>query len=133
MNKIKGYIRYVSSKENISIVEVDVKSTSIFLLLLENPKDVSYLKEGREVSLIFSPFAVKISEDKPEKVSILNILDAYITYIKEGNILSEIVLDFEGDIIKSYITTLSLKKLSLEIGKKVYLLIDSVDIMLEVE
>ncbi|MEJ5173171.1 MAG: TOBE domain-containing protein [Hydrogenothermaceae bacterium] len=132
MNKIRGYIRSVLSEEYISMVDVDLKSTSIRLLLLETPEDVSYLKEGREVSLIFNPSAVKISKDKPESISIANVLEGCITTIKKGKILSEITVDFKGETIKSYITNLSLERMLLEVGEKVYLLIDATDIMLEV-
>ncbi|MCX7759897.1 MAG: TOBE domain-containing protein [Hydrogenothermaceae bacterium] len=132
MNKIKGYIKSVLSEKYISMVDVNVKSILIRLLLLETPENVNYLKEGVEVSLIFNPSAVKISKDKPESISITNVLEGYILTIKKGKILSEITVDFKGDTIKSYITNLSSERMLLEVGEKVYLLIDATDIMLEV-
>ena len=117
MNKLKGFISNVSTSGNISIVEVNIQSEKIFSIIIGNKEE--FLKIGNEVYVIFKETEVSIAKDFKGEISLQNRLNCKILKIKKGKLLTEIIMQWKNEKIKSIITTKSAERLSLREGDNI--------------
>lgn len=132
MNRIDGIIVDIDTDGNMSLVRVNTEIGYISLILLETPSKAGYLTKGKSLNLIFNPTSVKISKVYTQELSIDNIIECQVKDIKYNKILSVITLKAKDIEITSYITTKTKERLNIKHGEKVYALISSLDIMVEV-
>lgn len=132
MNRIDGTIVDIDTDGYMSLVKVKTEIGYISLILLETPSKADYLRKGRLLNLIFNPTSVKISKVYTEELSIDNSIECQVKDIKYNKILSVITLKAKDIEIISYITTKTKERLNIKQGEKVYALISSSDIMVEV-
>lgn len=84
---------------------------------------------GRKVRLLIRASDVSLCLHKPEATSILNVIEGCVTDIEvDVNKSVSLRVDCSGDYILAKITSLSLSKLGLSIGNKVYVQIKAVSI-----
>ena len=119
MNKLKGKIENIESSEHLSLVEVNVVDVIITSIVIETPDTADYLKVGNEVSVLFKETEVSIGKNLSGGLSLRNRLPSIITRIEKGVLLSELTLDFRGNLIDSIITTKSVNRLALNPGDEV--------------
>lgn len=129
MNRVLARVSKVLSDGYLSVVFVDSKVGSLSLLLLE--KD-DYLREGREITLLFSPSSVKLFRELPKKTSIENILKGQIIKITSGSIISTVSLKCETVLIEAYLSSICLSQMNLKEGEEIYLGLSAFDVMVEV-
>ena len=119
MNILEGTIKSVESAERSSIVEVDVKGDSLFVILLETQKTTGRLQVGRQVSLLFKETEVVVGKE-PARSSLLNRLAAKISSLHQGTILSEVEMDYKGESVTAIIPSRSVKELDLKAKDSVF-------------
>ncbi len=117
MNKLKGFISKVSTSGNISIVEVNIQSEKIFSIIIGNKEE--FLKIGNEVYVLFKETEVSIAKDFKGEISLQNRLNCKILKINKGKLLTEIIMQWKNEKIKSIITTKSAERLSLREGDNI--------------
>lgn len=68
-----------------------------------------------------------------KKISARNILEGTVKEIKEGATTAHVLIDVKGNTITASITNESVEELGLQVGKKVYAVIKSSEVMIAVD
>lgn len=132
MNKLKGKIVHIDYDQAIALVDVEVDKEIFSCVLLETPSSASYLRIGKDVFLLFKETEVSIGKNLTGLISLRNRIKSKIKSIKEGKILTKIILDFRGQEIISIISSRSRQRLDLKIGDEVEWLVKANEISLSV-
>ena len=130
MNKLRGTITAVESADHLSIVDVEVGGVTLSSIVLETPETTSYLRAGHAIDVVFKESTVSIGKNLSGLLSQRNRLEARITVVEEGKILTRLVLDFHGATVVSLITTRSANSMAIKAGDIVQAVIKSSDIAL---
>lgn len=130
MNKIKGTITSVQSSTNISLVDINFNGFTFTSLIIDTPKEVSYLREGKAIFILFKETELAIAKGRTGLISMNNCLEVVITKISFSEIMARLELDFNGTSIVSIITRRSAERLDLAVGDKVEALVKTNEITL---
>lgn len=133
MNKLKGIITAIHSSGEISLVDLDIKGETLSSLLIDTPQSTPYLRLGEELLVLFKETEVSIGKALSGQISCRNRLRTTIRSIERSEILTKLMLDFNGFMIVSIITTRSSDALNLKVGDAVEGLIKSNEITLKKE
>ncbi len=68
-----------------------------------------------------------------KKISARNVLEGTVKEIKEGATTAHVLIDVKGNTITASITNESVEELGLQVGKKVYAVIKSSEVMVAVD
>jgi molybdopterin-binding protein len=68
-----------------------------------------------------------------KKISARNVLEGTVKEIKEGATTAHVLIDVKGNTITASITNESVEELDLQVGKKVYAVIKSSEVMVAVD
>jgi molybdopterin-binding protein len=68
-----------------------------------------------------------------KKISARNVLEGTVKEIKEGATTAHVLIDVKGNAITASITNESVEELGLHVGKKVYAVIKSSEVMVAVD
>ncbi len=117
MSQIKATITQIDHIDNLNIVTFDFYGHSLKMMSLELSDDI---KVGKEVRLGIKPTHIAIAKDFSGVVSYSNQLKATIQGIENGQLLTSLKLDLNGDtVLESIITLNSSEKMDLIIGDEV--------------
>ncbi len=130
MNKLKGVIKDINSSQNFSIVEIDINGMSIYSIILETPETANYLKNGKQVLVLFKETEVSIGKNVQGLISLRNQIPCKVKKIEKGDILSKIDLECKKHKIVSIITTGSVNRIKLDVGDEVIAFIKSNEVSL---
>lgn len=130
MNKLAATIIAIDSNVHMSLVDLAVGDDVLSATLLETPAQASYLKLGNQVSLLFKETEVSIAKKLSGLISLSNQLNAKVTQIVRGEILSAVTLAYQQHTIVSVITTRSVDRLQLKVGDAVEALIKANELVL---
>ncbi|HYX06449.1 MAG TPA: TOBE domain-containing protein [Bacteroidales bacterium] len=114
MNKLKGTIKNILSSGNISLVDVDSEGINFTAIIIGTKDNTLYLREGKEILVLFKESEVSIGKDFSGEISLRNQIEGVISAIKQGEVFSKITLTFGNRQINSLITTRSVTKLGLK-------------------
>ena len=114
MNKLQGRIVHIESSQAMSIVEIDVQGDIFSAILLETPDSAAYLRPGNTVALLFKETEVSVAKNLSGLISIRNRVKSSIKKIESNDILTKIILDYQGQPIVSIISTKSARRLELK-------------------
>ena len=114
----------------MSLVDVAVGDDVFTSTLLETPIHASYLQDGNNVALLFKETEVSLAKNLQGELSLRNRFSVKVLNINQGDIISAIQLDFNGQSITSVITTRSLNRLQLSIGEQIEALVKANEIAL---
>ena len=130
-NQINGKVdKIIKGDVNANIVIIPKNGQELFANVSLSSLNTLDIKIGQDVIAIFKSSNVLISIDENIAISARNKIKGRISTISQNNTNSELIIDIgEGKNIASIITTGAVKKLSLEIGTKVYAFIKSNDVM----
>lgn len=133
MNILKGNIANVTSKDIISLVEIDTQCGIFTSLIFETPETASYLKKGKEVMLLFKEAEVGLAKNtNGDSTSYLNSIRGVVRNITKGSILAEVAVSTGNAIIKSIVPIKSIDKMHLKDGDDVHVVITPNEISLEI-
>jgi molybdopterin-binding protein len=130
MNILTGNITSIQGSESLSLVKIAVASTIFTAIIIDTPESEAYFKIGNTVKVYFKETEVIIAKNEPLNISIQNKILCKIESIRNGEILSELHLSFEGKTINSIITTNAVKSLNLKNGDTVLALIKTNEVSL---
>lgn len=104
----------------------DIAFTSI---VIETPETADYLKLGAPVKVMFKETEVIIGKSGAD-ISLQNQIPVKVVAIEQGQLLSQLNLQYQGYHLCSIITTNAVKKLQLKPGVEVIAMIKTNEIML---
>jgi molybdopterin-binding protein len=128
MNTLKARISHIESSENMSVVEFDVESDTFASIVIETPKTAAYLRIGNEVSIIFKETEVSLAKNLSGQISLRNRAKSIITAIRQGTLLTQVTLVYQGRKLVSIITSRSAHALDLKVGDEVEWLVKTTEV-----
>ena len=133
MNKLSGKIDSIRSSGNISIVKISVNGRILKSVVIETPATAPFLKKDETVNVIFKETEVSLAKNLSGKISLQNKLDCRVAYIENGELLSKVILDYDGEKLVSIITQAAVEDLELKPGDNVTALIKTNEVIVAQE
>ncbi|QNM90186.1 transporter [Aliarcobacter cryaerophilus] len=118
-------VKDIKTIDSLNIVEFDFNNITLKMMSLELHKEV---KLESKVKLLVKPSNVIISKNYIENISLSNQALAKIVAIENGELLSSISLKIGDTTFESIITKESSKRLNLQEGNIVNILIKASDL-----
>ncbi|MGJ0328082.1 TOBE domain-containing protein [Aliarcobacter cryaerophilus] len=118
-------VKDIKTIDSLNIVEFDFNNITLKMMSLELHKEV---KLESKVKLLVKPSNVIISKNYLEDISLSNQTLAKIVAIENGELLSSISLEIGDTTFESIITKESSKRLHLQEGNIVNILIKASDL-----
>jgi molybdopterin-binding protein len=128
MGKLIATIKTINNVENLNIVEFDFLNISLKMMSLDLNSDVQI---GKKVKLSVNPTSISIAKNFVGEISLSNQLTAIIKDIENGKLLSSVTLKIDNFLLESIITTDSSKRMNLQIGDEVKILIKASSLSIE--
>ena len=128
MGKLIATIKTINSVENLNIVEFDFLNISLKMMSLDLNSDVQI---GKKVKLSVNPTSISIAKNFIGEISLSNQLTAIIKDIENGKLLSSVTLKIDNFLLESIITTDSSKRMNLQVGDEVKILIKASSLSIE--
>lgn len=128
MNRLLGHISKVNQYDNLSLIEVNVNNTLFKSIIIDDSNSKYTINQNVEV--LFKATEVVISTESNQNISLQNQFNCQITEIKQGELLSDLTLNFGELPLHSIITTQSVKKLNLTVGQSITAMVKTNEIMI---
>ncbi|PHS58567.1 MAG: transporter [Sulfurimonas sp.] len=120
MNKMSAKITDIQSLNNLNLVSFDFNGISLSMVSLDLNENI---KIGINVTLSAKATNVAIAKNFNGELSYSNQIKAKISSINNGQILSSIKAELNNTILESIITFKSCKRMDLQVGDDILLLI----------
>ncbi|MFY0592139.1 TOBE domain-containing protein [Roseivirga sp.] len=130
MNTLAAEISSIQTQGSLSIVKLRIAEEELTSIVIDTPETSDFLNKDYPVNALFKETEVIIGLSESPELSIENSLKGTISDITSDELLIRVVIQIETDTISSIVSTASVKKLQLTIGKTVYAMIKSNEIML---
>jgi len=130
MNRLLGTITAIESNAHLSLVDVVAGQVSFTAMLMETPQNAPYLKVGNTVAVLFKETEVSLAKNLSGELSLRNIVRGIVRQIRRGDILCEVLLNCNGQMLTSIITTRAIKRLDLKEGDEVDALVKANEVSL---
>ena len=120
MSKLVATIKKINSVDNLNIVEFDFNGLTLKMMSLDLNDDV---KIGKKVELSVKPTNISIAKNLIGEISLSNQIVATIQSLENGQLLTSVILKINDTLLESIITVDSSKRMNLQIGEVVTILI----------
>ena len=130
LNSLKGTILNLKNHGNLTLVEVQLKSSVFKSIIIDNSDSENLLVKGKSIDVLFKETEVIIGKDIEHPISLRNRLKCEIRKIEKGELLSKLTLDCDDGEVRSIITSNAVDQLELKIGELVWAMIKTNEVML---
>ena len=120
MSQLVATIKKINSVDNLNIVEFDFHGLTLKMMSLDLNDDV---KIGKKVELSVKPSNISIAKNLIGEISLSNQIVATIQSLENGQLLTSVILKINDTLLESIITVDSSKRMNLQIGEVVTILI----------
>ena len=120
MSQFVATIKKINSIDNLNIVEFDFHGLTLKMMSLDLNDDVQV---GKKVKLSVKPTNISIAKNLIGEISLSNQIVATIENLENGQLLSSVSLKVHNTLLESIITVDSSKRMNLQIGEVVTILI----------
>ena len=120
MSQLVATIKKINSVDNLNIVEFDFNGLTLKMMSLDLNDDV---KIGKKVELSVKPSNISIAKNLIGEISLSNQIVATIQSLENGQLLTSVILKINDTLLESIITVDSSKRMNLQIGERVTILI----------
>ena len=128
MSQFIATIKKINSIDSLNIVEFSFCNQTLKMMSLDLSKDIQI---DKKVKLSVNPSNVIIAKNLFGEISLSNQLVATINSIENGELLSSVILNIENIYFESIITVDSSKRMNLQKGDKVTMLIKASNLSIE--
>ena len=128
MSQLVATIKKINSVDNLNIVEFDFNGLTLKMMSLDLNDDV---KIGKKVKLSVKPSNISIAKNLIGEISLSNQIVATIESLENGQLLTSVILKINDTILESIITVDSSKRMNLQIGEVVTILIKASNLSIE--
>ena len=127
MNRLSAVVTDIVGEQNLHIISFDFQGISLSMMGLDLPFG---LHVGSSVVLGAKPSHIAIAKNLSGELSYSNQLEATITSIENGKLLSSIILHVKNASLQSFITCKSSQRMNLQAGDEVKLLIKASELFI---
>ena len=128
MSNFIASIKKINSVDNLNIVEFDFNGLTLKMMSLDLNDDV---KIGKKVKLSVKPSNISIAKNLTGEISLSNKIVATIQSLENGQLLTSVILKINDTLLESIITVDSSKRMNLQIGESVTILIKASNLSIE--
>ncbi|MCT7631194.1 TOBE domain-containing protein [Aliarcobacter butzleri] len=128
MSKFIATIKKIQSIDNLNIVKFDFCGLTLKMMSLDLNDDVEI---GKKVKLSVKPSNISIAKNLSGEISLSNKIVATIQSLENGQLLTSVILKINDTILESIITVDSSKRMNLQIGEVVTILIKASNLSIE--
>jgi molybdate transport system regulatory protein len=130
MNKLTGTITQIQQSGAILLVDVDINGQSFSALLIESALQPQWLQKGNAVDVVFKETEVSLAKGLSGLISMRNRMVCKVLQVNQGELLSNVKLQFQNVEITSAITTRSVNSLQIKVGDEIEALVKANEISL---
>ena len=105
MNHLRGTIINISVNGNLTLIDLNVAGENFKAIVIETPDTLDFLKEDKEVSVMFKETEVIIGKKQEHAISLRHRLMCTIRRIDQGPLLSKLVMEHKAGEVRSIITS----------------------------
>ena len=120
MSQLVATIKKINSVDNLNIVEFDFNGIILKMMSLDLNDDVQI---GKKVRLLVKPTNISLAKNLIGEISLSNQIVATIQSLENGQLLTSVILKINDTLLESIITVDSSKRMNLQIGEVVTILI----------
>lgn len=128
MSQLVVTIKKINSVDSLNIVEFDFHGSTLKMMSLDLDKEIQI---NKKVKLSVKPSNVIIAKNLFGEISLSNQLVATIQSIENGELLSSVILKVNETIFESLITVDSSKRMNLQVGEEVQILIKASNLSIQ--
>ena len=128
MSNFIATIKKINSVDNLNIVEFDFNGITLKMMSLDLNDDVQI---GKKVRLLVKPTNISLAKNLVGEISLSNQIVANIQSLENGQLLTSVILEINDTILESIITVDSSKRMNLQIGESVTILIKASNLSIE--
>ncbi|MBV6484033.1 MAG: TOBE domain-containing protein [Bacteroidia bacterium] len=128
MNILNGKIVEIKQSGALLLVKIENNNTLFTSIIIEDSEQNKQLEIGKNVRFSFKETEVIISKTSELKISLQNQIHCKVTAIAIGELLAEIILNFNQQLITSLITANACNQLGLQVNDDVVALIKTNEI-----
>ena len=128
MSQLVATIKKINSVDNLNIVEFDFDGITLKMMSLDLDKEIQI---NKKVKLSVKSSNVIIAKNLLGEISLSNQLVATIQSIENGELLSSVILKVNETIFESLITVDSSKRMNLQVGEEVQILIKASNLSIQ--
>ena len=121
-------VKDIKTIDSLNIVEFDFNGLTLKMMSLDLNDDV---KIGKKVKLSVKPSNISIAKNLSGEISLSNKIVATIQSLENGQLLTSVILKINDTILESIITVDSSKRMNLQIGEVVTILIKASNLSIE--
>lgn len=129
MNILSGTIQDLQVHGNLTLVKVVVSDITFTSIVIETPETAPYLSIGTPIKVMFKETEVIIGKSGAN-ISLQNQIPVKVVSIEQGQLLSQLNLQYQEYTLCSIITSNAVKQLQLQPGVEVIAMIKTSEIML---
>lgn len=129
MNILSGTIKDLQVHGNLTLVKVGVSDITFTSIVIETPETAPYLSIGTPIKVMFKETEVIIGKSGAD-ISLQNQIPVKVVSIEQGQLLSQLNLQYQEYTLCSIITSNAVKQLQLQPGVEVIAMIKTSEIML---
>ncbi|MBL7473236.1 TOBE domain-containing protein [Robertkochia sediminum] len=131
MNSLKGHITGMQSEGSLTMVHVDLEGNlPLEVMVIDTPETVNYLRNGREIEVLFKETELILSREAIPNISVHNRIPCRVYRLEEGKILTRIYLNSEAGPMTALLPTTALSTMQLTEGTALTALVKFNEIML---
>lgn len=127
MNKLEAKVTSIDSLENLTIVQFKFNGTTLSMMSL----GLSNIKIGSKVFLNVNSSHIAIAKNLKGEISLSNQFECTIQKLTKGELLCSLILNYQGSLLTSIITTNSLIRMNLRQNDKIIALIKASDLSIQ--
>ncbi len=131
MNALKGKIKNIETKGNLSLVNCIIGRQSLQAVVIGNNSTMRYLYKDNVIDLLINETEIALAKDPSGLFSIANQITCEIKSINKGDVFSRVEINIEGQNIYSLVTTESCLIMDLNKGDTVTAFMKSNEIFLK--
>lgn len=120
MNRFRATITEIVSEGSLHIVYFDFGGTALQMMSLELAEEI---RVGTEVLLTIKSTYIALAKSFSGEVSYSNLIPAVVVAVRQGRLLSSILLDAGGERLESILTSDAAAGMKLSEGEQVTLLV----------
>lgn len=128
MNILSAEIVTIKKSGELSLVELACSEDLFYALIISNNEP--FIFEGNRVKMIFKETEVSLAKNFSGVISLRNRFPATVTSVKKEALLSEVLLDYQGNEITSIITSSSAEAMKIKTGDKITGMVKTNELML---
>ena len=113
-------VKDIKTIDSLNIVEFDFNNITLKMMSLDLNDDVEI---GKKVKLSVKPSNISIAKNLSGEISLSNKIVATIQNLENGQLLTSVILKINDTLLESIITVDSSKRMNLQIGEVVTILI----------